>query len=363
MMEHRPLISRFKHFALSTSIFVSLVGAPAHAEEGTPPSAEETSEAHAIEPKPEYHFCHPVDVDGVPIDRDPSEACPEASAPRADLPPVVEEPTSELTYLSYTVMRLNPLGLQTQFDLDWKVRLYDPGESLIKSNNFFSIGVSPIISPALARLGVSAKFQPLAILKLEARWDYLSYFGNIDILQSFQDPGVDYSDTVLARRGDEGLNYGTDGWSLTLDGEARAKVGPVIVRNRFRAIYIDVDLQNDDRVLYDQYFDLLLPRQGWFFTNDADLLFQVTPKLIVGVRWAFMGVNYTADSFATSPQAPVAAESNHRTMIQAAASTSRPSSRSSTGTSNTHPGRGRTCRRPSLTSCSGSRLAVASYLK
>lgn len=220
--------------------------------------------------------------------------------------------TEEITYLSFTVLRLNPLGLQSQFDLDWKTQLYDPGDSLIKSNNFFSIGVSPIISPALARLGVSAKLQPLAILKLEVRWDYLAWFGNFDLIQSYPDANVDFSDTAIANGGDAGLNYATDGWQLTLDAEARAKVGPVIVRNRFRAAYVEAALKGDDRVFYDQYFDLLLPRSGWFFTNDADLLFQISEKLIVGVRWAFMGVNYTADNFTSSVDRITDSQPMHR---------------------------------------------------
>lgn len=253
-------------------------------------------------------------------DRPPPSALPapeptlmKLPASRADTGAASAEPvTEELTYLSFTVLRLNPLGLQSQFDLDWKTQLYDPGDSLIKSNNFFSIGVSPILSPALARLGVSAKLQPLAILKLEVRWDYLAWFGNFDLIQSYPDANADFSDSAIARGGEAGLNYATDGWQLTLDAEARAKVGPVIVRNRFRAAYIEAALKGDDRVFYDQYFDLLLPRRGWFFTNDADLLFQIGDKLIVGVRWAFMGVNYEADNFTTSAERITDSQPMHR---------------------------------------------------
>jgi hypothetical protein len=244
---------------------------------------------------------------------EPESPATEPDPPPSDMARKAEPPvTSELTYLSFNVIRLNPLGLQSQFDLDWKVRLYDPGDSLLKSNNFASIGVSPMISPALSRLGISAKLQPLAILKLEVRWDYLAWFGNFDLLQSWTDANVDFSDTAIKQGGDEGRNYAADGWQVTFDIEARAKVGPMIVRNRFRAAYLDVALRGDDRVFYDQYFDLLLPRQGWFFTNDADLLFQVTPELIMGVRWAFMGVEYTADNFTTSTGTNTNSQPMHR---------------------------------------------------
>jgi len=219
---------------------------------------------------------------------------PLASRATEPLPPT---PKEQLFYQNLVALRLNPLGLQNQFDLDWRHRLYDPGDSVVMSQNYWSIGVSPLLTPALMRLGVAAKFQPLAILKLEVKWEYLNYFGNFDLLQSYKTANAEFSDTDIAAGGDAGNNYPTDGWQLTLDGEVRAKVGPVIVRNRFKAGYVEVALRNNDKVFYDPFFDLLLPGKGWFFTNDLDLLFQLSKHLIVGVRYAFMDVQYPDDAF------------------------------------------------------------------
>ncbi len=207
-------------------------------------------------------------------------------------------PVHQLFYQNLTVIRVNPLGLQNQFELDWRHRLYDPGDSLIMSQNYWALTAAPILTPGLMRLGVAAKLQPLAILKLEVKWEYLNYFGNFDLIQSYADDDADFSDSAIADGGDAGLNYATDGWQLTLDGEARAKVGPLIVRNRFKAGYLEVALRGNDTLFYEQYFDLLLPGKGWFFTNDLDLLVQVGKKLIIGARWAFMDVQYPDDAFA-----------------------------------------------------------------
>jgi hypothetical protein len=204
----------------------------------------------------------------------------------------------QVFYQNLTVVRLNPLGLQNLFELDWRHRLYDPGASLIMAQNYWALTLAPVLTPGLVRLGVAAKLQPLAILKLEVRWEYLNYFGNFDLLQSYPSPNAAYSDSDIEDGGDAGLNYATDGWQLTLDGEARAKVGPVIVRNRFKAGYVEVALRGGDTVFYEQYFDLLLPGAGWFFTNDLDVLVQIGSHLIVGVRHAFMDVAYPDDSFA-----------------------------------------------------------------
>lgn len=217
-----------------------------------------------------------------------------APAHASDVPPT---PESQIFYSNLTVLRLNPLGLQNSFELDFRKRLFDPGDSLILSQNYAALTLAPILSPGLMRLGVAAKLQPLAILKLEVRWEYLNYFGNFNLIQSYKDANADFSDTAIEAGGERGENYATDGWQLTLDAEARARIGPLIIRNRFKAGYLDVALQNNDTVFYEQYFDLLLPREGWFFTNDLDLLFQVNSNLIVGVRHAFMGVNYPDNAF------------------------------------------------------------------
>jgi hypothetical protein len=156
--------------------------------------------------------------------------------------------------------------------------------------------VAPILTPGLMRLGVAAKVQPLAILKLEVKWEYINYFGNFDLLQSYPDNSANFSDSALEEGGEAGLNYPTDGWQLTLDLEARAKVGPVVVRNRFKANYVEVALKNEDTVFYDQYYDLLLPGEGWFFTNDLDVLVQIG-QLYIGARWAFMNVAYADETF------------------------------------------------------------------
>jgi len=208
-----------------------------------------------------------------------------------------EPVTSGLGYTNLTALRVNPLGLQDQLELDLWWRLFDPGDSPLLANNSFSVGVAPILSPASARLGVALKLRPLNIFKIEVKWEYLAWFGNFDLLQSFGSPRDDFSDSAIEAGGEAGRNSAQDGWQLTLDAEARAKVGPVIIRSRFKAGYVDVPLDGDDTVFFEQYYDLLLPSRGWFFINDADLLATLGPHLIIGVRHTVMAVDYPDDAY------------------------------------------------------------------
>lgn len=217
------------------------------------------------------------------------------SADAAPAPPPT--PERSIVYQNLTVIRLNPLGLQNQLELDFRQRLYDPGDSLIMSGNYVGASLTPILTPGLMRLGVAAKFQPLAVVKLEVRWEYLNYFGNFDLLQSYDDPNAAFSDSDIEAGGEAGQNYPTDGWQLTLDLELRARIDALIIRSRFKAGRTEVALRGGDTVFYDQYFDLLLPGSGWFITNDADVLYQASEHLIVGIRHSFADVFYKASDF------------------------------------------------------------------
>lgn len=210
---------------------------------------------------------------------------------------IPEPVTSGLGYTNLVALRVNPLGLQDQLELDLWWRLFDPGDSPLLANNAFSVSVAPVLSPASARLGLALKLRPLNVFKIEVRWEYLAWFGNFDLLQSFASPRDDFSDTAIAAGGDAGRNSAQDGWQLTLDGSVRAKIGPVVIRTRFKAGYIDVPLDHGDTVYYEQYYDLLLPSRGWFFLNDADVLATFGPHLIVGVRHSFASVAFPDDAY------------------------------------------------------------------
>lgn len=190
----------------------------------------------------------------------------------------------ELVYSNLTALRVNPLGVQNAFELSLRHGLYDPGDSEVLANNYVGLIVAPTLTPGHARLGVALDVRPLNILKVEARLEYLNWFGNFDLTQSYPDVGADFSDTAIEAAGDAGLNYATDGWQFTLDAEVRAKLGPVIIRSRAKLAYVDMALRGGDRVYYDQYYDLLEPGTGWFLLNDADVLLSLGEHWIVGLR-------------------------------------------------------------------------------
>ena len=231
----------------------------------------------------------PSDSQSETTDTPPAESADDSRDPDADEEDVAaqyEIPKHRIKYSSLTVLRYNPLGLQSLFDLQYQYKLYD-SDSILFRTGYFGIGVMPIVSPGLVRLGVKTEIEPIAVLRLGAKWEYIVHFSNFNLMQSYEDVGVaNFSEAGLEAGGEAGENYAGTGWQATLEAQVKAKFGPIVVRSTFKGIYTDMNLRGNDTVWYDQYYDILTPGSaGWVLINDADVLaFLLDDKLIVGLR-------------------------------------------------------------------------------
>lgn len=250
----------------------------------------------------------------------PAQAQDSQDSDEEDSTPVVEDvPVDEvasgqsphtISYRSLFAARLNPLGLSEEFTASYRYRLYE-SDSPALEDNFIGVSVIPYFSPAYLMVGGAIEVQPLSILKLWARYDWANYFGTFEYFQSFDNAEADYSDSELERLSEEETNYSTTGTQLTLGALVQLKVGPVAVRNTFRAILSDFDTRDSEPVFYDPTYDVLAPNEGWLYTNDSDLLYLTDFGLIAGVRhtitWAHYDSQFLSDASDDDPNAP-----NHR---------------------------------------------------
>jgi hypothetical protein len=199
-------------------------------------------------------------------------------------------PQHRLVYRNLLVARLNPLGLLDEARLSYRYRLYR-SESPALRDNFVSVGLAPGLSPAFGRLGVVAELQPLSILQVWGMYEFVGNFGTFRQFQSFPSARSNFSDTELYARdelpsGDVRRPYANSGTQLTLGATLQFKAGPVVARSLFRLVRPDMALREGDRVFYDIYYDVLAPNRGWYFVNDADVLYQTGKGLTIGLRWA-----------------------------------------------------------------------------
>ncbi|NUO49596.1 MAG: hypothetical protein HOV80_12135 [Polyangiaceae bacterium] len=158
-------------------------------------------------------------------------------------PPI---PPHRIVYENLFGGRVNPIGLENQFALSYKARLYDGGDSLALRENYFGIGISPTISPAITRFGGHIEVRPLTVLALQGGFYQVGYLGSFGSLQSFPDASFDYSDTRLDELEEleaPRKNYPTNGYEVHLRALGLAKLGPVAFRSDTNAYYTDVRLR------------------------------------------------------------------------------------------------------------------------
>lgn len=203
---------------------------------------------------------------------------------RIDDPP----PANRLYLQSITALRANPLGLLELVTLSYRSRIKKSADPLYQ-DNFGGAGLALEATPAFARVGPLIELQPLSILRLWATYQVLGYFGSFNLMQSFGSPNEEYSDSRIRDLGDlpskeEGKNYPTTGTQFTAGANVQIKFGPIAARSQFRLVRSDYDLRDGDRVFYDQFYDVLVPNEGWYLTNDLDLLYVTDFGLAAGAR-------------------------------------------------------------------------------
>lgn len=195
------------------------------------------------------------------------------------------QPEVSLWYRAFTAGRVNPLGLFALFDTSLRLRLHDSDADALKQN-FVGLGATVGLSPAFGRFGVVAEVQPLTLLRFWASYEFLGYFSSFGLLASYPSAAADFSDTAIREGGDRGRpGYVTYGGMLTLGAAFQVRLGPIAVRDTFRAFWSSFDLRAGDRVSFDQTLDLQLPNDGWALMNEADVAWMSDFGLVVGVRY------------------------------------------------------------------------------
>lgn len=195
-------------------------------------------------------------------------------------------------YSNLTALRYNPLGFVNDFQLGYRLQLINKNTTLFKDSHISLLG-HMYFSPAFGRIGPILEIQPLAILKFNATYDGVGYFGTFNLAQSFDSPHADYSDTAIADTEDDMINQATTGRLATLSALLQAKIGRIAVRDNAVFYYIDLNLREDpvtgreDPVVFSQTIDMLMPNEGWTMTNDADFLYLFDFGLTLGARYTY----------------------------------------------------------------------------
>ncbi len=269
--------------ALAAVLAVGLLG-PAAAQE-TPPEAPAAPEAAETPEAPE--------APAAPVTPQPPVAQPDApaKAPMADKPGPVR-----WTFSHLDVIRLNPLGLETQNKLLYRRRLQE-SESILFADTYGAAGASLKLNPAFLKVGPVFEFQPIAVLHLKVAYEFMQFFGTFDYVQSYAEPTdpEGYADDNRADNADAA--YVTNGHHVYIEPTLQAKAGAVAIRSKFALEWWRMDLEGEDTVWYDATLDTYVPGEGFVVTNDTDLLYLGIEGFIIGARMSWVNPIYRDEHF------------------------------------------------------------------
>ena len=209
-------------------------------------------------------------------------------------------PPFRLVHKNTLALRVNPLGLIYDGRFSFRVRLFHDdtvAKSKVLRDNFLGFGLAPTASPAFVRVGPYVEFNPLSIFGLWAAIQYVQYFGTFDLAQGFPGAQSNFSDTALKAGGPTNRQV-TGGWDFTLGASFQAKVSNVLIRSQARLVRGVLKLKDGQRTYYDQFYDVLAPNGGWFFSNDLDVLYLAPDNhLVAGGRYTFTNPFSDANHF------------------------------------------------------------------
>lgn len=205
-------------------------------------------------------------------------------------------PERRLMATSLTLLRLNPIGLESQLRAGYLQQLYQRPESRLLRDNFIYGGAFFRFNPASLRAAAVVELQPFSMLNLRATAEVLQFFGTFTFVQSRRTAQDPWDDATLKanKTGPQG-NYAASGVHVSFEPLLQAKVGPIVLRSRAFLGWFDLALERGDQVFYEATLDTLLPNRAWTFANDADVLTQIPmgeALLTAGVRWSMVRPQY-----------------------------------------------------------------------
>lgn len=278
--------------ALVVVVFASL-SAPAWAQ----PEEEEPA---AAEPDGDAGGASPTDAAASPA----AMPAPLPSAP----PTMTAMPTGEmgepskfplggrLMLSDLTILRLNPIGLETRMRFGLQKKLY-PSDKKVTENNFVFVGMFPKLNPASGQVSFGGELQPASIFNVRTYFELQKYFGTFGFLQSFTSANANYSETNLAELADDPATEpeARTVKHFSVQPQLMLKFGKVVVRSLLQIDYWSFKTRGT--LVYEPTFDTLLPNQGWTMSTDTDVLFVPGSGLAAGLRHTFVRPFYSDDHF------------------------------------------------------------------
>lgn len=180
----------------------------------------------------------------------------------------VQAQESHLEYKNTAVLKGNPSTLLAVPELSYRFQI---------ENLNVGLSVRPLISLSHFRPEVEIEFSPFESLQLRAGIAHGIYF---ESLYGFSGPTGNASDGNRARL--QGNNGSANFFNLS--GQLKLHFSKFIFRNHLKTSYAIYDPKNSNFV-YEELLDILVAKEGWFYSNELDFLYLYSSKWVLGLRY------------------------------------------------------------------------------
>jgi len=205
-------------------------------------------------------------------------------------------PPHQWVYRSLLAARVNPLGAAWDVITGYRFGFrFKPGK--LFNDAHLGLKVQVTAAPGFVRGGPRIEFAPLAVFKLTAAYHYVRYRGLTGRLVAYPTPTAEFDDSSRREIVRDVGGLAASGHYLLLGGLLQARIKGFAVRNEVQAYYAALDLDDEQRVYYEQISDVMQPNRWWSLVNDLDALYLFRSGLTLALRYTVAHPFYTEEHF------------------------------------------------------------------
>jgi len=189
------------------------------------------------------------------------------------------EPAKAGYYLDQSVAaEYNPLGLQLGTKFYYRIPLIKSSNILWESTKI-DIGLQNNFTPSYDYSGVFVSIEPIAIFNLVLKAQVAGFYKGLGFgFYSLSGYNAGFDDAALAS-----LTPGNaTGYLLSASPTLKAQFGPIAVLDTGNITYYNVDGGNG--YFYDRTGNVVLGKGDSELSNDAYLMYQLTPEILAGLN-------------------------------------------------------------------------------
>lgn len=193
----------------------------------------------------------------------------------------------KLTHQSAFAIRATPIGISLFSDTGYQQPLWRNPDSALFSNTYIAAGATTSLSPAFAWAGPYVEFLPVAVLKLRASAQFMSFFGNLGYLYRSGEETLDWGSEALANSRSDKLGEASTGWLVLAQATPQIRVGRVVATAETTAHWVQMNMETP---YYEPYYDLAFAPSDFFLITRPTVGYLIGQDLskgylLLGARW------------------------------------------------------------------------------